>query len=197
VAALHAGLPAEVILVLDEAYAEFAHEAEGYGSGLDLAREAPNLFVTRTFSKAYGLAALRVGWGYAPAAMEAAMDRIRPPFNVSRAAEVAALAALGDEDFLHRSQGHVARWRPKYAEGLERARFPVTPSATNFLTFGVPASSGWTAAALEAALSEQGLIVRGLKGYGLADHLRVTIGDDPASTRFLLAITELAACPQT
>lgn len=196
---LHAALPPDVILVLDEAYAEFASQAEGYGSGLELARPAPNLFVTRTFSKAFGLAALRVGWGYAPAPMTAAMDRIRPPFNVSRAAEAAALAALHDEDFLERSQAHVARWRPVYAQTLQQAGFPVTPSATNFLTFGVPAGSGWTAGALEAALSARGLIVRGLAGYGLADHLRVTIGGDADSERFLGAIGELAAkpCPQT
>jgi histidinol-phosphate aminotransferase len=190
---LHEALPEEVVLVLDGAYAEFAREAEGFEDGLELARSAPNLFVTRTFSKLYGLATLRVGWGYAPAAMALAMDRLRPPFNVSGPAEAAAVAGLADADFTERSLAHVARWRPVYAERLAALGLEPVPSATNFVTFRVPSG----AAALEQALAERGVLVRGLSNYGLPEHLRITIGSDADSERVLGMLGEIVGQTRT
>lgn len=190
---LHAALPSDVILLLDAAYCEFARGAEGYGDGLTLAREADNVFLTRTFSKLYGLATLRAGWGYGPAAMIAAMDRVRPPFNLSRPAEAAAAAGLADRDFAERSLAHVFRWRPTYAARLAELGFEPAPSATNFVTFGVSASTGLTALGLEQALAERGVLIRGLANYGLPGHLRITIGGDADSERVLEMIAEIRA----
>lgn len=190
---LHAALPEDCILLLDGAYAEFAKDAEGYEDGLELARDAANVFVTRTFSKLYGLATLRAGWGYGPAAMIEAMDRVRPPFNLSRPAEDAAVAALGDRQFRDRSLAHVAHWRPIYAARLAALGLRPSPSATNFLTFAVPPETGLTASGLEQALAERGVLVRGLVNYGLPDHLRITFASDADSERVLEMIAEIGA----
>lgn len=189
---LHAALPSETILLLDAAYCEFARDAEGYEDGLALARQAQNVFLTRTFSKLYGLATLRAGWGYAPEPMIAAMDRIRPPFNLSRPAEAAAAAGLADTEFAERSLDLVARWRPVYAARLAALGLEPAPSATNFITFRVPPETGLTAQGLEQALAGHGVLVRGLANYGLADCLRITFGTDEQSERVLGLIAAIA-----
>jgi histidinol-phosphate aminotransferase len=172
---LHAGLPGNVLLVLDGAYAEFNTDPT-FGDGVDLARGSSNVVVTHTFSKIHGLAALRVGWAYAPAAVAEAVDRIRLPFNTSSAAQAAAIAALGDEDFQRRSLALVEQWRPWLTQQLGGLGLEVVPSAGNFILFGFPRSGGRIAAEAEAFLAGRGLIVRGVAGYGLPDHLRLTIG---------------------
>lgn len=173
---LHAALPPSVVLVLDGAYSEFATEP-GFDDGLDLARRSENVVVTKTFSKLHGLAALRVGWGYAPERIAAAVDRIRLPFNLSIPAQRAAIAGLADRDFQDRSIAHVDQWRPWLAQqfgglGLE----VVGPSATNFVLIGFPTTPGRTAADADAFLSARGLLTRRVLNYGLPNHLRVTIG---------------------
>ncbi|HEY8617173.1 histidinol-phosphate transaminase [Phenylobacterium sp.] len=173
---LHAALPPSVVLVLDGAYGEFCKDPT-FDDGLDLARSAENVVVTHTFSKLHGLAALRVGWGYAPAEIIAAMDRIRLPFNISIPGQAAAIAALADQDFQDRSIAHVEQWRPWLAQqfgglGLE----VVLPSAANFLLIGFPTAPGKTAKEAEAFLASRGLLVRGVGNYGLPGHVRVTIG---------------------
>jgi len=173
--ALHARLPAEVALVLDEAYAEFATDP-GFDDGLDLARTSANVIVTRTFSKIYGLAALRVGWGYCPTHIAEAVDRIRAPFNTSTSAQDAAIAALADEAFHQRSIEHVQRWRDWLTQQLGGLGLEVTPSAANFVLVGFPATPGRTATEAEAWLAQHGYIVRGVANYGLPDHLRITVG---------------------
>jgi histidinol-phosphate aminotransferase len=176
VARLHAGLPANVILVIDGAYAEFCTEP-GFSDGLDLARRADNVVVTRTFSKLHGLAALRVGWAYCPAPVAAALDRIRLPFNVNIPAQEVAVAALADQDFQDRSLALVQQWRPWLAQQLGGLGLEVTPSHANFLLVGFPAAPDpRTAAVAEAFLAQRGWLVRGLANYGLPDHLRITIG---------------------
>jgi histidinol-phosphate aminotransferase len=172
---LHAGLPPSVVLVLDGAYAEFATDGS-YEDGIDLARTAENVVVTRTFSKLHGLASLRVGWGYCPAHIADAIERIRPPFNTSIAAQEAGVAALGDDDFQHRSVELMEQWRPWLTQQLGGAGLDVVPSAANFLLVGFPKTPGKTAKDAEAFLGSKGLIVRGVGGYGLPDHLRITIG---------------------
>jgi histidinol-phosphate aminotransferase len=176
VARLHAGLPSNVMLVIDGAYAEFC-TAPGFSDGLALARGADNIVVTRTFSKLHGLAGLRVGWGYCPAPVAAAIDRIRLPFNVNIPAQEAAIAALADRDFQDRSLALVQQWRPWLTQQLGGIGLEVIPSHANFILVAFPkAPDARTASAAETWLAERGWLVRGLNNYGLPDHLRITIG---------------------
>ena len=175
IARLHQALPPTTVLCLDGAYAEFVDDP-AWCDGLERARGAANVMATRTFSKAYGLAGLRVGWGYAPATMIDALDRIRAPFNVNVPAQAAALAALGDDDFLQRSHALVLAERPKLADGLEALGLAVTPSQGNFVMARFPSEPGRTAAEAEAALAANGVLVRGLAGYGVPTGLRITVG---------------------
>lgn len=173
---LHAALPPSVVLVLDGAYSEFATDP-AFQDGLDFARGTDNVVVTHTFSKLHGLAALRVGWGYAPAEIAAAVDRIRLPFNTSIAGQHAAVAALADEDFQARSIAHVEQWRAWLAQQIGGLGLEVVgPSATNFVLIGFPKTGAKTAAAADDFLSARGLLTRRVLNYGLPDHLRLTIG---------------------
>jgi histidinol-phosphate aminotransferase len=173
---LHEALPPSVVLVLDGAYSEFATDP-GFDDGLELARISNNIVVTHTFSKLHGLAALRVGWGYAPAEIATAIDRIRLPFNTSIPAQRAAVAALADEDFQRRSIALVDLWRPWLEQQLGGLGLDVVrPSAANFVLVGFPKTPGRTAVEADAYLASQGILVRGVSNYGLVDHLRITIG---------------------
>jgi histidinol-phosphate aminotransferase len=173
---LHRNLPPSVVLVLDGAYSEFA-SGPGFDDGLDLARGSENVVVTHTFSKLHGLAALRVGWGYAPADIVAAVDRIRLPFNISIPGQLAAVAALGDTEFQARSIAHVEQWRPWLTQQIGGLGLDVVgPSATNFVLIGFPQTPGKTAADADEFLSARGLLTRRVLNYGLPDHLRLTIG---------------------
>lgn len=167
-------LPSETLLVLDGAYAEFARAAPGFDAGLDLARRAPNLLVTRTFSKLYGLAGLRVGWGYGAAGVAAALDRVRLPFNMTAPGEAAAIAALDDDDFADRSIAHVDAGRESLVAFFNRLGVKSIPSIANFVTIVLPEDGA--ARRIEAALALEGVLVRGLANYGMPEALRVTIG---------------------
>lgn len=172
---LHAALPASIVLVLDGAYAEFARDP-AYEDGVELARTAQNVVVTRTFSKLHGLANLRVGWAYGPTEIIAAMDRIRLPFNTTLPGQEAAIAALADEEFQEASLQLVERWRPFFVQQLGGIGLEPIVSAANFVTVGFPKGGDKTAAKAEAYLAERGYIVRGIANYGLPDHIRITIG---------------------
>lgn len=172
---LHENLPENVVLVLDGAYSEFA-AGDDFDDGIELARNASNVFVTRTFSKLHGLASLRVGWGYGPAGLVAPMDRIRLPFNVNIPAMEAAIAALADKDFQRRSVEHVERWRPFLAQQIGGLGLEVTPSWANFVLVHFPQTPGRTAVEAEAFLAKRGLLTRHVANYGLPDALRLTIG---------------------
>jgi histidinol-phosphate aminotransferase len=175
VARLHEGLPSTVMLVLDGAYAEFNRDPR-FDDGLDLARGAANVIVTHTFSKLHGLAALRVGWAYAPIEAADAIDRIRLPFNTSIAGQDAAIAALADADFQAQSIELVERWRPWLAQQLGGLGLETTPSAANFVLVHFPPAPGRTAPEAEAFLASRGYIVRGVSSYGLSEHLRINVG---------------------
>jgi histidinol-phosphate aminotransferase len=142
--------------------------------------------VTRTFSKAYGLAALRVGWGYGPLAVVDAIDRIRPPFNVNLPAQAAAVAALADDDFIVQSRSLVETWRPWLAQQLGGLGLETIPSAGNFLLALFPQTPGRTAAEAEAFLASRGVLVRAVAGYGIPQGLRITVGRE-ADNRALIA----------
>ena len=173
--ALHARLPGDVILVLDGAYAEYV-EDPAYEDGLALAREADNVVVVRTFSKIHGLAALRVGWSYLPAGIADAIMRIRPPFNVNAPAQQAATASLADEAFLEESRTHAIAERARLGAALRALGLTVLPSQTNFVMLDLSGHPRFDGAALVAALAAQGILVRGLGGYGLDHAVRVSIG---------------------
>jgi histidinol-phosphate aminotransferase len=188
VARLHAALPGDVILVLDGAYAEFVSDP-GFNDGLALARGADNIVVTHTFSK-LGLASARVGWGYAPEAMIAAMERIRQPFNLTIAGMEAAIAALEDQAFIAASVALVAQWRPWLAQQLGGLGLEVFPSQANFVLARFPAMPGKTAAEAEAWLATKGVLVRYLANYNLPDCLRVTIGLEAHNRRLVELLGE-------
>ena len=160
-----------------------------------MARGAENIIVTRTFSKAYGLASLRVGWGYAPLAMIDALERIRAPFNVNGPAEAAATAALGDEAFLDRSRALVQTWRPWLTQQLGGLGLEVAPSQANFVLARFPDDPGRTASEAEAFLAGRGILVRGLKSYGLGDSLRITIGLETHNRAVVEALSDFLGEP--
>ncbi|HEY2752944.1 histidinol-phosphate transaminase [Phenylobacterium sp.] len=187
---LHEALAPSVVLVLDGAYGEFASDP-AFNDGLDLARTASNVVVTHTFSKLHGLAALRIGWGYAPAEIAAAVDRIRLPFNTSIAAQRAAVAALGDEDFQRASLELVEIWRPWLTQQLGGLSLEVVGgSATNFVLVGFPRTAGRTAAEAEVFLASRGVLVRSAHLYGLEDHLRATIGLEDQNRALVEALAD-------
>lgn len=187
IARLHGGLPQDVLLVVDEAYAEFVTEPD-WESALSLARHAPNLVVTRTFSKIHGLAGLRVGFGYAPLAVAEAVDRIRLPFNTSVPAQQAAIAALGDLDHQARSRELVRQWRPRLTQAIRGMGLEVLPSAGNFVL--VRFSDGpRSAQAANAFLHSRGIIVRPVGGYGLHDCLRITVGAPEHNEALIAALS--------
>lgn len=184
---LHAALPGQILLVLDEAYAECAIGVAGFVDALAWAADKDNVLVTRTFSKVYGLAALRVGWGYAPQHVADAMNKIRLPFSVPRAGEAAAAAALSDEAFTERSVAHFIAGRARLARGLADLGLPTLPSATNFVTVSF-ASAPFAAKEVYEALAKRGVLVRWLANYGMPDWLRISIGEDEALDTVLAEI---------
>lgn len=186
---LHAGLPPSVMLVVDAAYAEFATDA-AFDDGLDLARGAANIIVTHTFSKIHGLAALRVGWAYAPMEAADAIDRIRAPFNTSIAGQDAAVAALADTEFQARSLALVEQWRPWLTQQLGGLGLETTPSAANFVLARFPTTPGRTAPEAEAFLAARGYLTRGVSSYGLPEHLRITIGLEEHNRAVIAALAE-------
>lgn len=171
---LHAGLPPHVLLAVDAAYSEYATEKD-YSDGSELAATHANAVMLRTFSKIYGLAALRLGWMYGPAHIVDVLNRIRGPFNVSAAAQAAGAAAVRDADFIRSSLAFNAKWREWLARELSALGLTVYPSIANFLLIGFPEGKH-NAAAADAFLAGRKLILREVKGYGLPHCLRLTIG---------------------
>lgn len=179
IARLVAQLPKHVLLVLDAAYSEYV-TAEDYSDCLSLVDSHDNIVVTRTFSKIFGLAALRIGWAYAPQYVCDVLHRIRGPFNVSGPALYSAVAALKDEDHLAISVAHNQKWKSWLSENLEELGLKVTPSIANFILVHFPDATR-SAMAAGTFLSKNGIIVRGLLPYGLPNSLRISIGDDEAN----------------
>ena len=177
-------VPSDVVVVLDEAYNEYIPPAERVDTTAWLA-EFPNLVITRTFSKIYGLAGLRIGYGLASAEISDLMNRVRQPFNCNNLALAAATAALGDHEFVARSYALNRAGMEQITVGLKRLGFSFIPSCGNFLTFKLD-----DAAAVNQKLLKQGVIVRPLGGYGMAEWLRVTIGTEAENLRFLEALDQ-------
>ena len=175
-------LPKEVVVVLDEAYNEYIPAAEHVDT-TPWVNEFPNLVLTRTFSKIYGLAGLRVGYALASAEVADLMNRIRQPFNCNNLALAAATAALGDHEFLARSHDSNRVGMAQIVDGVKRLGLDHIPSLGNFVCI-----KPGDAAAVNQKLLKQGVIVRPIAGYGLSDWLRVTIGNEVENQRFLEAL---------
>ena len=193
IARLHAGLPEDCLLVIDQAYTEYLDPADEDGA-LELARNCPNVMITRTFSKIFGLAAGRIGWGYGPFAVIDAMQRIRAPFNVATAGQDAAIAALDDQDFLTASKAHNDHWRAWFVEalaGMGNAGLRAVPSKANFVL--VLFEGRLTAETAYQGLMERGYAVRWLPGQGLPHGLRITIGTEAAMRGVVQGLRDLIA----
>jgi histidinol-phosphate aminotransferase len=186
---LHAGLPANVILVLDAAYAEYVRRND-YEAGIELASSSNNVVMTRTFSKIFGLAALRIGWCYAPAHVIGALNRIRGPFNVNSAAIVAGSAAIGDREHVENAAAHNAQWLSWTSEAIGGLGLAVTPSVGNFILIHFPQEQGRTAREADAFLTSRGYILRNVAGYGLPHALRMTIGTEAANRGVVEALAQ-------
>lgn len=177
-------VPQSVLVFLDEAYAEFA-TAPDYPNMAKFVREYPNLFVNRTFSKIYGLAGLRVGYAFSNVEVIRALWKVKPPFDVNQAAQVAAIAALGDKE-------HVQATRKMNAEGIavltrefEALGLKVLPTQANFICVKI----GERAKELVAFLEQNGMIVRGLTSFGMPEYIRVTVGK-PEENAFLMELVK-------
>ncbi len=188
---LHAGLRPDILLVLDAAYAEYVRRND-YASGIELVSTSQNVVMTRTFSKIHGLAALRLGWCYSPAAVADALNRIRGPFNVSAPAIAAGVAALEDHGHVDATIAHNDNWLEKMTMGIEKLGITVTPSVGNFLLMHFP-KEHHTARAADAYLTQRGLILRAVGAYGLPDCLRLTIGTEEANLAVLDALSSFMA----
>ncbi|MEO1046522.1 MAG: histidinol-phosphate transaminase [Pseudomonadota bacterium] len=191
IARLHAALPDTVLLVLDQAYGEYLEPAAG-SDPFSLARAHDNVLITRTFSKIYGLAAQRIGWAFGAPGLIDTINRIRAPFNVTSSGQAAALAALGDQDFVTRSREHNARWRQWLVNELATLGnygLEAIPSHANFLL--VRFGGGLTAESAYHGLAAAGYIARWLPGQGLPDCLRISIGTEAEMHGMMRALRAL------
>ncbi|CAN7287290.1 histidinol-phosphate transaminase [Phyllobacterium sp. LjRoot231] len=186
---LHAELPKNVLLVLDAAYAEYVRRND-YESGVELVSSSENVVMTRTFSKIYGLAALRIGWMFAPAHVIDATNRIRGPFNLNSAAIVAGAEAIRDRAHVDQAVAFNEKWLPWMTEQLMGLGLRVTPSVGNFLLVHFPEDAAKSAEKADAYLTSKGYILRRVTGYGFPNALRLSIGSEEANLGVVAALSE-------
>ncbi len=187
-----AAVPQRVIVVLDEAYFEYVEEPD-YPNGMEWIGRYPNLLVARTFSKAYGLAGLRVGFGVSDAALADLLNRVRQPFNVSSLAQAAAVAAIEDSDHLERSRQVNREGMRQLIDGFRALGLGYIPSVGNFLSVELPLAGR----AVYEGLLREGVIVRPVANYGMPHHLRVTVGLPQDNSRFLQGLKKVLATAQS
>ncbi|HWX88950.1 MAG TPA: histidinol-phosphate transaminase [Rhizomicrobium sp.] len=176
-ARLHAGLPQRVLLVIDSAYAEYV-TAKDYEAGIELVSKFGNVVMTRTFSKLYGLAGLRIGWMYASASVCDVINRIRGPFNTALMQQLVGAAAMRDRDHFWKAVEHNSRWLPWITAEIRKTGLRVDDSVANFVLIHFPADGEKTAAKADAFLMKGGVILRGVASYGLPNCLRMTVGTE-------------------
>jgi histidinol-phosphate aminotransferase len=183
-----AHIPEHILLVLDEAYCDYV-DASNYSRSIEIVRGGRNLLVLRTFSKVYGLAGLRIGYGIGPAALLAEMNKIRGPFNTSGIAQAAALAALDDSEHVRRSVESNRAGLAQLTSGLQKLGIKFVPSVANFLLviFGTDTEP------LVEALLKHGVIVRPMRWMGFPSAIRVTVGTHEENQKFLHALAEVRA----
>lgn len=173
---LRDGLRDDILLVLDAAYAEYVTR-EDYRAGIEMVEAHDNVVMTRTFSKIYGLAAVRLGWAYCPPAIVDVLNRVRGPFNVNALAQAGGVEAVRDQAHIEKARKHNDKWLPILTQSFRGMGLEVTPSVGNFLLLDFD-GSGKAAVDAEAYLADQGLLLRAVAGYGLPNCLRMTIGQD-------------------
>lgn len=183
-------IPANVLVLLDEAYFEYVQNAD-YPDGLSLLPAYPNLVVARTFSKAYGLAAMRVGYGASSVEVADLLNRVRPPFNVNSLALVAATASLSDDGYVQRSIAENSKGMQQLEAAFNELNIEYIPSVANFIAFKIP--SPLKAAEVFQQLLAKGVIVRPIAGYEMPDYLRVSIGTAQENQGFIEALTQVLA----
>jgi histidinol-phosphate aminotransferase len=181
-------LAPEVLLVLDAAYAEYVG-CDDYKSGIELVGSADNVVTCRTFSKIYGLAALRLGWLYGPPHLVDALNRMRGPFNVSQPAIAAGVAAMTDVSHIETAAKHNARWLPWLAQEIGKLGLTATPSVANFVLIHFPIVAGRTATEADGFLCARGLILRRLEAFRLPNALRLSVGTEAANRRVIAALS--------
>lgn len=184
---LHAGLPSNVILAIDAAYAEYVQNND-YESGIELVAASQNVVMMRTFSKLYGLAGLRIGWLYGPDAICDILNRVRGPFNVNKAACAAGAAAMRDKAFVARAVEFNNTWLPWLASELEKLGIKVTPSVANFLLAHFPDTEGKRAVDAFTLLRSKGILTRRMGGYGFPDALRISVGTEAGNKALIEAL---------
>ena len=181
-------IPANIIVVIDEAYYEYVSKKD-YSSMLAYLQQFPNLVITRTFSKVYGLAGLRIGFSVSSIEIADLLNRVRQPFNVNVVAQDAALAALLDPEHVSRSVESNQKQMEKLVQSCEKLGLPYIDSEANFLTV----EFGAKAADVYQALLRKGVIVRPIENYGMPDHLRITIGRAGEMDRLIATLPEVLA----
>ena len=184
---LHRGLPSQVLLVIDAAYAEYVRRND-YEAGIELVATSENVVMCRTFSKIYGLAALRLGWMYGPAHAIDAINRIRGPFNVNAAAIKAGIAAIEDTAHQDKAREHNTQWLAWVTEEIRKLGLKVTPSVGNFVLIHFADTKAATDA--NALLMKRGLVVRQVGAYKLPHALRMTIGSEEANRLVVKTLAE-------
>jgi histidinol-phosphate aminotransferase len=188
---LHAGLPAGTLLVVDAAYSEYVQKND-YEAGIEMVSRFDNVVMTRTFSKIHGLAGLRIGWAYAPAAVCDVLNRIRGPFNTAMIQQHVGAAAIRDRAHVEKSVAHNAQWLPWVTAELRKAALRVDDSVANFVLIHFPRGKK-DAAHADSYLSARGVILRGVGNYGLPDCLRMTVGTEEQNRLAVSLIREFMA----
>jgi histidinol-phosphate aminotransferase len=186
---LAGALPKRALLVLDAAYAEYVRR-DDYEAGIEFVRGSENVVMTRTFSKAFGLAGVRLGFGYAPAHVIEALNRIRSPFNVSSLASAAGIAALEDRAHLDAAVQHNEKWRAWLTREIEAFGLNVLPSVANFIAIRFPDEPGLTASDADRFLTSRGLVLRAIGAYDMPQFLRLTVGAQEANELVVAALKE-------
>ena len=179
----------KILLVIDDAYDEYMRDKK-YSSGLEIFKNKKNVFILRTFSKIYGLASLRVGWGYGDRKVIEALNMIKPPFNVNKIAQLCAIESLKDSKFIKKSFKHNLFWSNKIKNNLERFNIICNKVSANFLLLNF-AKCKLNADNVEKKLLKKGLILRETKTYGIKNCLRLTIGNNLENGLFLKSIKKI------
>jgi len=189
---LHRALPESALLVIDAAYSEYVRRND-YEAGIELVSTSSNVVMTRTFSKVYGLAGIRVGWAYCPKHVADVLHRVRAPFNVNIAAQRAAVAALGDLAHIENALRHNETWRTRLIEEIRALGLRVDDSVANFVLIHFPDTPGRRAADADRFLMARGIIMRGCGSYDLPQCLRLTVGSEEANRAAIGALRDFVA----
>ena len=182
-------LKSNILLVVDDAYDEYMQKKD-YVSGLRLFKKSKNVIILRTFSKIYGLASLRIGWGYGPKKIIDAMNIIKPPFNVNMAAQLAAVAALKDKSFINKSVKHNFIWANKIKKILNTLNIITNEVATNFLLLNF-SKCKYSANYIKKKLENNGIILRSMQTYKIKNALRLTIGSSAANNKLVSILNKI------